>query len=198
MIRKPIFDAVRKAAPAGLFNDAGNVLALDNLLDAFGVPREAKPQGLTVGPDGIALIKEFEGFSAKAYPDPGTGNLPITIGYGSTTDEQGRPIARDAVWTRERAEARLAAHVAEFAHGVANLINNRATQNQFDALVSLAYNIGTQALATSTLLKLHKAGDYAGAAEQFGRWVKAGGKTLPGLVRRRAAEQALYLKRGQA
>lgn len=195
MTRKAIFDAVRKAAPSGLFNDAGNVLALDNLLDDFGVPREQAAAALTVSPDGIALIKEFEGFSANAYPDPGTGNLPITIGYGSTTDEQGRPIARDAVWTRERAEARLSAHVAEFAHGVANLVSNKATQPQFDALVSFAYNVGTGALGKSTLLRLHRAGDYAGAASEFAKWVNAGGRVLPGLVRRRAAEAALYRRK---
>lgn len=189
--RKTIFDAVRKAAPSGLFNDAGNVLALDNLLDAFGVPR-AGATGLSVSPEGIALIKEFEGFSAKAYPDPGTGNLPITIGYGSTTDEQGRPIARDAVWTRERAEARLAAHVAEFAHGVANLVDNKATQSQFDALVSWTYNIGTGAAAKSTLIRLHRAGEYTAAANEFAKWVRAGGRVLPGLVRRREAEADLY------
>jgi GH24 family phage-related lysozyme (muramidase) len=66
------------------------------------------------------------------------------------------------------------------------------SQHQFDAMVSFAYNIGVANLAGSTLLKLHKAGDFAGAQQQFGRWNKAAGKVLPGLTRRRAAEAALY------
>jgi lysozyme len=67
------------------------------------------------------------------------------------------------------------------------------SQSQFDAIVSFAFNVGEQALAKSTLLKKHLAGDYAGAAKEFARWTRGGGKVLAGLVKRRAAEAALYL-----
>lgn len=99
------------------------------------------------------------------------------------------------MWSQARADARFASHVAEFAHEVEELLKGNTAQHEFDALVSLAYNIGTRALATSTLLRMHNAGDKAGAAEQFGRWNRAGGRVLAGLVKRRGAEAALY--RGQ-
>jgi GH24 family phage-related lysozyme (muramidase) len=80
-----------------------------------------------------------------------------------------------------------------FAAKVAGLIGTTpTTQNQFDALVALAYNIGPATLASSTLLARHKARDYAGARAQFARWNKANGQVMPGLTKRRAAEAALY------
>ena len=88
---------------------------------------------------------------------------------------------------------RLAKDVASFAAKVSAVIGGAPTsQNQFDAMVSFAYNVGVTNLANSTLLRLHKAGDFAGAQQQFGRWNKAAGKVLPGLTKRRAAEAALY------
>lgn len=66
------------------------------------------------------------------------------------------------------------------------------TQHQFDAMVSFAYNVGIGNLTKSTLLKLHKAGNYAGAADEFATWNKAAGKVMAGLTKRRAAEAALY------
>jgi lysozyme len=213
MNRKTIFDAVRSAAPARLFNDPGNVLALDNLLDAFGVPRDTapaapKPGRMAVSAAGIALIHQFEGCEKKlpdgrlqAYPDPGTGGAPWTIGWGSTTDEQGRPIQPGTVWTQDRADARFRQHLAQFEAEVNQLIGDApTTQGQFDALVSFAYNVGTdidlddlpEGLGDSTLLKKHKAWQYAAAADQFRLWNKAKGKVMPGLTRRRAAEAAMY------
>jgi lysozyme len=155
---------------------------------------------MTPSPASTSLMHQFEGYARKlpdgrcqAYPDPGTGGKPYTIGWGSTTDEQGKPIAPLAIWTRERADARFAADVAEFARGVARLIEGvSTTQHEFDALVSFAYNVGLANLKSSTLLKLHRAGDKAGAAAQFVRWNKAAGKVLAGLTRRREAEAALY------
>lgn len=149
---------------------------------------------------GIDLIHMFEGYatklpdgSAKAYPDPGTGGKPWTIGWGSTTDEQGKPIAPGTIWTRARADARFAKHLAQFEAGVlAGLRGAPVTQAQFDAMVSLAYNIGVSAFQGSTLLRLHRAGDYAGAQAQFARWNRAGGKPMKGLTRRRAAEARMY------
>jgi len=197
MTRKAIFDAVRAAAKPGLFDDPGNVLALDNLLDAFGVGRDGAPSGTTrkTSPAGIDLIHSFEGLRLTAYPDPGTGGKPWTIGWGATTDEVGAPIQPGTVWTKERADARFVRHLAQFEDAVAKLCPV-TTQGQFDALVSFCYNVGEGSLKESTLRRLHNEGDYANAAAQFVRWNKAGGQIMKGLTRRREAEAKLY--RGQA
>lgn len=150
----------------------------------------------TIGERGVALIKQFEGCAKRrpdgrfdAYPDPGTGGDPWTIGWGST----GADIRPGTVWTQAQCDARLAEHLAAFSGKVAALLAGAATtQPQFDALVSFAYNVGPANLASSTLLKKHKAGDHAGAAAEFAKWNKAAGKVLPGLVKRRAAEALLY------
>lgn len=141
---------------------------------------------------GIALIKQFEGLRLKAYPDPGSGGEPWTIGIGTTVYPDGRKVRPGDTITEAQAEDFLRHDLARFEAAVSKLVGENATQGQFDALVSFAYNVGPEALRTSTLLRLHNAGDYAGAAGQFARWSKAAGKTLPGLVRRRAAEAALY------
>jgi len=139
--------------------------------------------------NGIALIQSFEGCRLKAYPDPGTGGAPYTIGWGAT----GPDIGPSTVWTQEQADARLVEHLATFEGHVKKLIGaNETTQGQFDALVSFAYNCGPANLAKSTLLRKHLAGDYVGAALEFGKWTRAAGKVLRGLVRRREAEAALY------
>lgn len=143
-----------------------------------------------------SLIKQFEGCAKKrpdgsfeAYPDPGTGGDPWTIGWGST----GSDIKKGVVWSQQQCDDRFASHLNEFAAGVSKAIGNApTTQAQFDAMVSFAYNVGLGNLASSTLLKKHKAGDHAGAAAEFAKWNKAAGKVLPGLTRRRAAEAGLY------
>jgi lysozyme len=142
------------------------------------------------------LVQQFEGCARRgsdgtfaAYPDPGTGGDPWTIGWGTT----GADVKPGIVWTQAQCDDRFAADLATFATRVAAAIGDAPTaQNQFDAMVSFAYNVGVANLASSTLLKKHKAGDYPGAAAEFARWNKAAGKVLPGLVRRRAAEAALY------
>lgn len=144
-------------------------------------------------PKGIALIHSFETCELTAYPDPGSadGN-PWTIGWGST----GPGIARGVVWTQAQADDRFVADLGKFEGKVSAAIGAApTTQSQFDAMVSLAYNIGADAFAGSTVCRRHKAGDYKGAADAFGMWVKNDGKVMKGLVRRRAAEAALY--RGQ-
>jgi lysozyme len=144
---------------------------------------------MTPSKAGLDLIKSFEGCKLTAYPDPGTGGDPWTVGWGST----GPDIKRGTTWTQAQADERFAADAGKFAVGVwARLANAPTTQNQFDALVSLAYNIGTGNLASSTLLRMHKAGDYEGVAGQFIRWNKADGKPMAGLTRRREAEAAMY------
>jgi lysozyme len=135
---------------------------------------------------GVDLIKSFEGLRNKAYVCPAG---VLTIGYGSTG-----PHVKTGMWiSDEQAEALLRKDLARFERTVAQVANS-PTQPQFDALVSFAFNVGTGALKSSTLLKRHNAGDIEGAANQFLRWVKAGRTTLPGLVRRRAAERKLYLE----
>lgn len=143
---------------------------------------------MKTSPKGIALIKSAEGLRLKAYPDPGTGGLPWTIGYGSTLG-----VTRTMVITAEQAEQMLAVDLVRFERAVERLVEVPINQGQFDALVSFAYNVGEGNFAKSTLLRRLNSGDSQGAAEQFGRWVNAGGKVLQGLVKRRAAERALFL-----
>lgn len=159
-------------------------------------------KGFKTGTKGIDTIHSFESFKANAYKDPGSANgLPITIGWGSTTDENGKPIKLGDVWTRERADARFAQDLVKFEIGVNTLLGgSKTTQNQFDALVSFAYNVGldidddnvAEGLGDSTLLRKHKAGDFIGAGAEFMKWNKNDGKVLAGLTRRRSVERVLY------
>lgn len=137
---------------------------------------------------GIALIKEFEGCRLTAYPDPGTGGEPWTIGYGHTGG-----IKKGDVITQAQADEYLRADLVKFEGGVTKLVTTSLTQGEFDALVSFSYNNGLGNLKTSTLLRKLNAGDKPGAANEFPRWCHAAGKEMPGLVRRRAAERALFL-----
>ena len=163
--------------------------ALDGLLSPPAVEAITR-----VSQAGLDLIKSFEGLHLTAYPDPGSSNgIPTSIGYGATRDEYGRPIKLGTTWTKERAESVFRANVGAFEDGVtAALRGAPVTQGQFDAFVSFSYNVGLDAFRKSTLLKLHLAGDYAGAKDQFGRWTRNDGKVMRGLVRRRAAEAAMY------
>jgi GH24 family phage-related lysozyme (muramidase) len=151
---------------------------------------------LTIGAAGLALIKQFEGCARKrpdgrieAYPDPATGGAPWTIGWGTT----GTDVRQGTIWTQAQCDQRFAVDAAHFASSVASLIGlTPTTQNQFDAMVCLAYNIGLANLKTSTLLVRHKARDYAGARAEFARWNKANKVVMAGLTKRRAAEADLY------
>jgi lysozyme len=138
---------------------------------------------------GVDIIKGFEGCELHAYPDPGTGGDPWTIGYGHTGPE----VKKGLKITKEEAEALLKKDLVKFEQGVLNLCTVQLTQPQFDALVSFAYNCGLGNLKSSTLLKLVNKGDFQGAAEQFLRWNKAAGKVLKGLTRRREAEKQVFL-----
>ena len=140
---------------------------------------------------GIALIKAFEQCRLRAYlPTP--HDVP-TIGWGSTRDSDGTRIRIGQVWTQAHADAVFNDHLLALAREVGRAIAGAPTsQPQFDALVSFAYNLGATALARSTLLALHRAGDFTGAAAQFARWNRQGKVVLAGLSRRRAAEAALY------
>lgn len=135
---------------------------------------------------GVKLITEFEGFRANAYPDVGS---VWTIGYGFTKGvKQGDKI------TRTQADARLREELSEYEQGVSRACRVQPNQNQFDALVCFAFNVGVAGMSRSSVIKAHNREDYQAAARAFGLWNKAGGKVYPGLTRRRAAESALYLE----
>lgn len=163
---------------------------------------EPSPRPRAVSPAGVALIKRFEGCArlrldglVAAYPDPGTGAEPWTIGWGATGRDHihGGRIGPQTVWTQAQCDDRLAQDLLRYAADVARALGNApTTQAQFDALVSFHYNTG--AIARATLTRKHIAGDHAGAAREFARWNRAGGRVLKGLIGRRAAEAQLYLQ----
>ncbi|AOP86667.1 muraminidase [Enterobacter kobei] len=139
---------------------------------------------------GIALIKEFEGCKLTAYQD----SVGVwTIGFGWTQPVDGKPIRAGMTIKQETAERLLKTGLVSYESDVSRLVKAGLTQGQFDALVSFTYNLGARSLSTSTLLRKLNSGDYAGAADEFPRWNKAGGKVLNGLTRRREAERALFL-----
>lgn len=140
---------------------------------------------------GVELIKEFEGLRLRAYRCP--AGVP-TIGYGTTVYPDGRRVQMGDQITAEQAEEYLRHDLRGFERDVERMVRVPVSANQFSALVSFAYNLGAEALRKSTLLRLLNSHNFAGAAEQFGRWTYAAGKSLPGLVRRRAAERALFLQ----
>lgn len=135
---------------------------------------------------GLELVKHFEGCKLTAYLCPAK---VWTVGYGST----GAHVKPGMTITQAQADELLRSDLRRFEDYVAKAAP-KATDNQFSAMVALAFNIGEAALGRSTVLRKHLAGDYEAAAKAFGMWVKAEGKTLPGLVRRREAEAALYRK----
>lgn len=137
---------------------------------------------------GKDLILSFESLRLKSYQD--TDGV-WTIGVGAI----GPGIGPTTVWTKEQALDRFDKDIARFSTGVQSQLGTLpVTQNQFDALVCFAFNVGLEAFRTSTLLKKLRAGDIIGAADQFPRWNKDGGRVIKGLVRRRDAERTLFLK----
>lgn len=140
------------------------------------------------GKDAIAS-PDYEGIRLKAYPDPATGAEPWTIGVGHT----GGVKPGDLI-THEQAMEFLASDLQKAESAVNNSVRVPITQNQFDSLVSLAFNIGGGAFANSTLVRMLNLGDKLGAANQFTRWNKGNGKILKGLVKRRALERAMFLE----
>lgn len=135
-----------------------------------------------------ALTEAFEGCRLEAYPDPGTGGAPWTIGYGHTDPG----VCRGMVISREQADKFLRADIAGAEAAVNRLVRVELNQQQFDALVDFAFNAGEHNLAGSHLLACVNAGDFAAADREFSRWVFGGGHKLPGLVRRRQAEAAWF------
>lgn len=172
----------------------GHMAGPQALLEEFGsqtMPNES----MKMSPAGLNLVKHFEsclepvgGGRFKAYVDP-VGVL--TIGWGHTNDH-GRKFDRSSIWTQKECDDELASDMSVFETEVKKNVKTELTQGQFDALVSFAYNVGGGALASSTLLRRVNSRDFVGAAPEFHRWNKGGGRVLPGLTRRRASESLLF------
>lgn len=149
---------------------------------------------MKVSPAGRKAIAAHEGVHLKAYPDPATKGEPFTIGVGHTSAAGPPKVTKDMTITAEECDAILSRDLATFEKAVLKVVTAPLNQNQFDALVSLAFNIGAGNFSKSTLVKKLNARDYRGAADQFTVWNKAAGKVMKGLVKRRAGERALFLK----
>ena len=142
------------------------------------------------------LVKPFEGYGKKlpngscvAYPDPGTGGRPWTIGWGST----GPNIQTGTIWTQAEAEHALDEHLLYFATALLKLSPSlvNASDRRVAALISFCYNCGMGNYRVSTLKKRADSQDWLGASEEILKWNKAAGRVLKGLTRRREAEAAL-------
>lgn len=136
---------------------------------------------------GIDLIKRHEGLRLKAYPDPGTGGVPWTIGYGHTAD-----VVPGEIITEEEADKFLQKDIREVVRVLQHSVTMPLTSPQFDALVSFVFNVGAVQFSNSTLLRKLNAGDYEAIPAQLARWNKAGGNVMLGLVRRRKDEAELW------
>jgi lysozyme len=139
--------------------------------------------------NGFDLTKQFESCRLTAYPDPGTGGVPFTVGYGHT----GADIHEGMTITQEQADLYLAEDVQKAVDEVNAKVHTDLSQEEFDALVDFVFNVGAGNFNNSTLLKCINAGDMEGAARQFDRWDKSDGRVLAGLVRRRQAETQEFL-----
>ena len=191
---KQIFDFLRKISGGTLTQkqvDATNEViatATDSTVaDMLGIAIDQ----MVVSLFGIDLICGFEGLRLKAYDD-GVGVW--TIGFGTTIYPNGIRVKKGDICTEAQAKAYMAHDLKKFESAINNAVTVPINQNQFDVLVSLAYNIGTNAFKNSTLVKKLNAGDYRGAADQFDVWVNAGGKRMQGLVNRRAKEKEVFLR----
>lgn len=149
---------------------------------------------MKVSATGRKAIAGHEGVRLEAYPDPATGGEPWTVGVGHTSAAGPPKVVKGMTITADECDQILARDLATFEAAVSNAVTVPLNPNQFDALVSLAFNIGAGNFGKSTLLRQLNAGNYRSAAEQFTAWNKAAGKVMPGLIIRRAAERALFLR----
>lgn len=179
---KAFFDAARDIA-GGRLTQA----QVDNL---NAVVDELKPSNMKTSSSGIDMICSFEGKRLVAYDD-GVGVW--TIGFGTTVYPNGVKVKRGDTCTDAQAKQYMQHDLIKFEKAVNESVSVPLKQNQFDALVSLAYNIGASAFAKSTLVRKLNASDYKGAAEQFERWNKGNGKIMRGLSIRREAERKLFM-----
>ncbi|MDX1974492.1 MAG: lysozyme [Rickettsiales bacterium] len=137
---------------------------------------------------GLALIKQFEGFSPTAYLCPAG---KATIGYGHVIQD-GEYFAKPL--SEQEAEKLLAQDISKAERNINRLVTSALNQNQFDALASFIYNVGAKAFEKSTLLKKIQEDEPEAAAQEFSRWVFSQGKSLKGLKNRRDAEQRLFIQ----
>jgi lysozyme len=144
---------------------------------------------------GLDLIKEFEGFRAKAYRCPAS---VWTIGYGHTSMAGKPDVKPGMVISKAEGDRILMNDLRVYEAGVRSAIKVNLTPNQYSACVSLCYNIGVGAFRRSSVARFCNRSQWKNAADAFALWNKAGGRVLPGLVRRRAAEAALFLKSSNA
>ena len=144
---------------------------------------------MNISDAGIDLIKHYEGLQLNPYLC--SAGKP-TIGYGHT----GPDVVFGKTITEADADKLLREDLHFAERGVETYTHVPLTQGQFDALVSFAFNLGVGAMRDSTMLKKVNASDFEGAAAEFGKWVHGGGRVLPGLIKRRAAEAVLF--RGEA
>ena len=150
----------------------------------------AQDTAYKISEKGMKLISNFEGLRLNAYQD----SVGVwTIGFGTTVFPHGKSVQDGDCCTIQQAEAYMLHDLARFENAVSKAVIVPLQQHQFDALVSLAYNIGINAFQNSTLVKLLNTGNYLAASQQFDVWIKAGGQTIQGLVNRRAIEKALFL-----
>jgi lysozyme len=191
---KHIFDFLRKISGGTLTQkqvDAANQVILKasaaTVADMLGLAIDQ----MVVSLFGVDIICGFEGKRLAAYDD-GVGVW--TIGFGTTVYPNGIKVKKGDTCTEAQAKAYMAHDLKKFESAVNNTVKVPLNQNQFDALVSLAYNIGTNAFSKSTLVKKLNANDIRGAADQFDVWVNAGGKRMQGLVNRRAKEKEVFLR----
>lgn len=146
----------------------------------------------TTSEAGRNLIAAFEGVVLKAYPDPGTGGAPWTIGIGHTASAGKPVVTKGLTITRAQAFEILARDLNLFEATVRKYVKVPVSQAQFDAMVSLCFNIGGQAFAGSSVVRHLNANRPRDAAAAFELWNKAAGRVMAGLVRRREAERALF------
>ncbi|MDB5415307.1 MAG: lysozyme [Rubritepida sp.] len=181
-----IFGRVAQAAP----DPASDVLGAATLPAPALIPVSAIGDLPSLSEAAIALVKKWEGFCAAPYLCP--AGIP-TIGYGATFYLDGRKVTlADKPISEADAAALLRKMASKFAADVLGMVKVPLSANELGALTSFAYNLGADALRDSTLLEKLNASDRTGAAAEFGKWVKAGGRTLPGLVSRRADEAAMF------
>ena len=190
---KQIFDYLRKISGGTLTQkqvDAANQVILKasaaTVADMLGLAIDQ----MVVSLFGVDIICGFEGKRLAAYDD-GVGVW--TIGFGTTVYPNGIKVKKGDTCTEAQAKAYMAHDLKKFESAVNNAVKIPLNQNKFDALVSLAYNIGASAFSQSTLVKKLNTNDIRAAADQFDVWVNAGGKRMQGLINRRAKEKALFL-----
>ena len=150
-----------------------------------------KKQSNNLSDNGMKLLEQFEGLRLEAYLD--SAGI-YTIGFGTIKYPDGSKVKKGDKITKDQAKEYKLHDLKEFESTVNTSVTAPLSQNQYDALVSLSYNIGSGAFKNSTLLKKLNNGDYKGAAEQFLVWNKVNSKKVQGLVNRREAERNLFLK----